>query len=518
MTNAFHTVEANVYGLPTACADRNERYGWFCDTDVAAQSSAFFVDMAALWTKSIRDIRDGQYGPTMFGNYFYHGYYDIINPSVGGGGVGDVGISSGGVIRPWRLYQNYADARMLGEDYLSVSNWLYFLGVNWPSNHLTPWEAYVDVCDMDQYPFNVPFPSGWATSYSQMSGSVQSLWAYLYSADIAAKMSQVLQHQALQSGDTALAAVFAGNYTGYTNTAATLRTYFTNSQNGLVSYDNTGTNIIGIGQGTQGDYGSALYFDMVPTPQRSNCAYLMLNDMNKGIVHYNHNYIPPPPSLPCTNHFSTGAFATTRALLALTSMGYNSEAYELVLNYQFPSWLYQITNGGAVYRTGTTGSYGASTGWEHWNGWVSGTGGGYGRSRTATYNSFNELWNTSVAEWVWTIVAGINPDDNSPGFENVIISPQPGGGITNCFAVFGSIHGKILSTWATTLTNYSLSVAIPANTTASVFIVGATNLAEVTESGMPASNAVGVLALPTLTNGAALFQVGSGSYSFNVAF
>ena len=47
---------------------------------------------------------------------------------------------------------------------------------------------------------------------------------------------------------------------------------------------------------------------------------------------------------------------------------------------------------------------------------------------------------------------------------------------------------------------------------------GATNLTGVTESGSAATNAVGLLAAPTVGNGAALFQLGSGSYRFNVNF
>ncbi|HEV2211344.1 MAG TPA: family 78 glycoside hydrolase catalytic domain [Verrucomicrobiae bacterium] len=518
MTNAYHTLENNVYGLPTACADRNERYGWFCDTDVAAQSSAFLLDMASLWTKSIRDIRDDQFGGASFGGFFYHGYYSIINPSVGGGGVGDIGISSGGVIRPWRLYENYADVRMLNEDYLSVSNWLNFLGVNWPNNHLTPWESAgdADVCNMGQFSY---VPSGWPAANAQMSAGVQGLWAYVCSADLAANMSQVLQDVALASGNTAVATVLGSNYTAYTNTAANIRTYFTNAANGLVTYDaQTGTNIVSVGNGTQGDYANALYFNMVPTSQRSNCLYLLLNAANKGILNYNHNYSPPSPLPPCTNHLSTGAFATTRAILELTANGFNSEAYSLLLDYPFPSWLYNVTNGGAIYSSTLSGTYGASTCWEHWNGWVSGTGGGYASLGPGTYNSFNELWNTSVGEWIWRVVAGINPDDNNPGFQNVIIYPQPGGSITNCSAAFNSIHGAIVSAWTNAPTTYTLSVTVPANSTASIFVVGSTNLANITESGTGSSNFVGLLSSPVITNGVALFEVGSGSYDFKVSF
>ena len=49
-------------------------------------------------------------------------------------------------------------------------------------------------------------------------------------------------------------------------------------------------------------------------------------------------------------------------------------------------------------------------------------------------------------------------------------------------------------------------------------LLGATNLAGITESGSPATNTIGLLGTPVVSNGAALFQIGSGSYRFNVNF
>jgi alpha-L-rhamnosidase len=126
------------------------------------------------------------------------------------------------------------------------------------------------------------------------------------------------------------------------------------------------------------------------------------------------------------------------------------------------------------------------------------------------------LWR--LGEWVWRDVAGINPDNNNSGFKNVIVYPRPGGGITNCSATFNSIHGTIRSSWTNAATNYTLSVTVPPNATASVFLVGATNLASITEGGLAATNAVGLLSTPVVTDGAALFQIGSGSYLFNASF
>ena len=66
----------------------------------------------------------------------------------------------------------------------------------------------------------------------------------------------------------------------------------------------------------------------------------------------------------------------------------------------------------------------------------------------------------------------------------------------------------------TATTNFSLDVTVPANATASIYILGATNLSNITESSGYATNTAGLLSLPQVTNGAGLFQVGAGSYQF----
>ncbi len=114
-------------------------------------------------------------------------------------------------------------------------------------------------------------------------------------------------------------------------------------------------------------------------------------------------------------------------------------------------------------------------------------------------------------------------DDANPGFRNVIIKPEPGGGLTNTFASFASIHGPIVCTWTNNLSssNYTLNVTNPANTTASIYVPSTNNLAGILESGQPAASSPGVLSYyftnwPNWANGATVFQVGSGGYSFSV--
>jgi alpha-L-rhamnosidase len=516
ITNILWTLRANLQGIETDCSQRNERFGWLGDSDAFSQTACFMTDMSAIYTRIIRDIRDGQ-NVDGYAGTIYFGQYQVNNP-LAHKAIGDVGWSAGGVIKPWGLYQNYADIRMLAEHYLSASNWIVFLtNINWPNyrfDNPSAWNGNADVLNGADITFD-----SFGNSPALMSHPVHNYSFYVHSADLLARMSLALANRASGQGNSSAASIYNGNYAAYTNIAFLVRSNFLRSVSavpaGLVTYDATGTNVTNIGEsghvGTQGDYAYALYFNMVPDTQRSNCAYLLLNAAGSGIHNYYGGYNDPFTTFQDTNHLSTGIQGTMRAMLELTRNGYTADAYALLLDYRFPSWLHQITNSGAIYSAART-NYGATTSWERWDGLVSRTGGGY----HSGYNSFNHFWAGAVGEWIYRNVGGINPDTNAPGYQNTIIEPQPGGGITNALASFNSIHGPIVCSWTNdaVTTNFSVNITVPANVTASVYILGATNLGSIIESGGQATNAPGQLHPATVTNGAALFQVGSGAYQF----
>jgi alpha-L-rhamnosidase len=226
-----------------------------------------------------------------------------------------------------------------------------------------------------------------------------------------------------------------------------------------------------------------------------------------GITNYNSGY-----SASNTNHLSGGYFGAPKAMLELTRSGYTKKAYELLMNTNFPCWLYSVING-------------FTTCWESWDTYLAGP--NYpGKSDRGYYPntlvSFNHLPFGAVAEWVWKVIGGINPDDNNPGFKNVIIRVEPGGGITNAFASFNSIHGPTVTCWTNNpgTSNFVLNVTVPANATASIFLPS-TNLTGITEAGIAVTNALGVgpyyfTNWPNWSGGATVFQAGSGTYSFSV--
>ncbi|MCP5054225.1 MAG: hypothetical protein GY940_44065 [bacterium] len=116
---------------------------------------------------------------------------------------------------------------------------------------------------------------------------------------------------------------------------------------------------------------------------------------------------------------------------------------------------------------------------------------------------------------MFSSMAGIDTD--GVGFKRIIIRPRPGGGgITATQATYHSIHGPISTDWRLKNGKYVLDVAIPANTTAIVYIP-TDNPGGITESGRPASDSSGVNFVKTEGNDA-VFTIDSGKYRFESRF
>ncbi len=196
-------------------------------------------------------------------------------------------------------------------------------------------------------------------------------------------------------------------------------------------------------------------------------------------------------------HLATGFLGTPMVLFALEKAGQTDLAYRLVLNRTYPSWLLQV-------------ELGSTTMWERWDGWLPDKG-----FQDPGMNSFNHYWLGCVGEWLLCSAAGIDTD--GPGFARIIIHPKlasAGKGLTAARGEYDSIRGKIVSDWKQDAAGLSLSVTIPPNTTATVY-VPAQDPSRVREGGKPARDAEGVKYLKS-ENGYAVFEVGSGEYAFTV--
>ena len=196
-------------------------------------------------------------------------------------------------------------------------------------------------------------------------------------------------------------------------------------------------------------------------------------------------------------HHSTGIQTTHRLLLELTREGEHNRAWQLVTNRTCPSWGFMIENG-------------ATTIWERWDGFVHGRG-----FQDPGMNSFNHWALGSVGEWMIRHLLGIQPDEDHPGYAQVIIHPRPPPELQWARGHYDSIRGRIRSEWVRDGNLFRLKIAVPANVLARVHLPTA-HAEFVRESGRPLGE-VSEVRLEGTREGQTVLRVGSGDYSFSCA-
>jgi alpha-L-rhamnosidase len=119
-----------------------------------------------------------------------------------------------------------------------------------------------------------------------------------------------------------------------------------------------------------------------------------------------------------------------------------------------------------------------------------------------------------IMEWFYSGLVGIRQEEGSVAFKNIKIYPQPVGDLTEAKGSYLSQYGLIRSEWKKKEKSFELSVTIPVNTTATVYIP-ATEKQQLTESNVVVKNKAEVKFIG-YENGRVILQVGSGNYTFKV--
>jgi len=184
------------------------------------------------------------------------------------------------------------------------------------------------------------------------------------------------------------------------------------------------------------------------------------------------------------NHLSTGIFATKMMFDVLRTAYRNDVAIKVAGSRTFPGWGYMLEKG-------------ATTLWETW-------------AYSDNVYSQNHPMFGSLSEWFFRSLAGIN--EGSPGFEKIIIKPQPGGKLTFAGGSYKSIRGLISSSWKIEGEKIYLNVEIPANTMAEIWLPSK-ETESVKEGGIPVGQ-VGEIRFLRSEKGYCVYMTGSGKYSF----
>jgi len=223
-----------------------------------------------------------------------------------------------------------------------------------------------------------------------------------------------------------------------------------------------------VGTGSQTGYVLALYMNLVPDALVPVAVDKLVADIEA------HNW-----------HLTTGFLGTPFLLFTLADHGRADVAYRLLLNDTYPSWGYMLSKG-------------ATTWWERWN----------GDTGDPSMNSYNHYAFGSVMAWVYRYVVGIDTMQANPGFHEIVVHPRLDSRMTKAGGTYDSSYGKISTRWTGTAAGpFSLSVTIPANTTAKVYL-------PVAGSGVLLENGKRIGAPK---EGASYkVEIGSGSYTFQV--
>ena len=141
------------------------------------------------------------------------------------------------------------------------------------------------------------------------------------------------------------------------------------------------------------------------------------------------------------NHFDVGVVGIKGIYDALGDQQQSDKIYQMVNQTSFPSygwWIQQEAN----------------TLWQDWDGKM----------------SHNHIMFGSVSEWFYQSLAGINPDEEQPGFKRIHFRPEFINGLDWVSAEHQSPYGTIVSSWERQGEVVEMRVTIPANTTASLSV------------------------------------------------
>ena len=191
----------------------------------------------------------------------------------------------------------------------------------------------------------------------------------------------------------------------------------------------------------------ALYFQLVPEAYRERTVQTLLTLLEEQ-----------------DGHLVTGFVGTPYFCHALSENGQADAAWKLLMKDDFPSWLYQVKAG-------------AITIWEHWDGVKPD-----GTMWSPDMNSFNHYAYGAIGEWLYRAAAGINTQEDGPGFKRSVLHPIPGGNLQWLNARYASVYGDIGVNWALEPTKggqtVTLEVEVPANTCSTLVLDGAHTLLE----------------------------------------
>lgn len=396
----------NFVDIPTDCPQRDERLGWTGDTQVFADEATWNMDAAAFYTKWLADLNacqavNGGYAHFVPSPYNYVNRYDFN---------GATGWADAAIVCPWVMLEKYGDMRIARKYMPQMLRWL-----DWEIQH-----------SGNSYILDVARFGDWLyIGFDEDGGVNKTPGEYLSSAYLAGMLRLVAKMLRLLGDENE--AQFRERQ--YNEARLAIQKKF---------LDKEGKPVIR----TQTALLMALHWDLFDDTSSKVAAGMLVHnirDING-----------------CK--LTTGFLGTPLLLEVLVKIGQVDLAYDLLLQTDYPGWMYPITQG-------------ATSMWERWNSYTKDKGFG-----NVVMNSFNHYAYGAVGAWFYRRICGIQPlseQASDLGFSRFRLAPIFGSKLSSATAEYDSIRGMIRSSWKR-LENGSIEweYTVPPNTSAEIVIPG----------------------------------------------
>jgi len=433
--------------------DRDEKQSWMGDTAKDPESDAYNFNVVSFYNKWLADIRLAQRndGSIPDISMYWDWGKNITWPSVI-------------TILPEWYYNFYADKSVLEENYETMKNWMQFVEhYHHKPDFTVDVNGYGDWCDAST--IDQGGKKGFTVAESLVTSPQLISSAYNYNN------CKIMARSACLLGK-------AQEHIYFADLAEKIKIGFNNR------FFNPQTNQYSVkfrfkGKQYQGESQCSnllpLTFGLVPEENREAVIANFINDIME-----THN-----------GHTSVGLIGMQWLMQTLTDIGHPEVAYTIVTQTTRPSWGYMISKG-------------ATTIWERWDTDTQPSG---MNSETLLILAGN------LDAWFYQTLAGINYDPESPGFKHIILKPHLLGNLNFVNAQHKSMYGTTISNWSIEGDTFHWKLTIPANTTATVYIPAESPDA-VTESGKSIQDTYSFVKFIKMQAGRAVYQIGSGSYTF----
>ena len=318
------------------------------------------------------------------------GAVPCIVPNLFNSGWGAAVWADAAVRIPWIIFQRYGDAAILEECYGSMKKWVDYQK-NTSDKLIRPATAYGDWLALSK----VKTPS-------ELIGTA-----------LFAETARIVGESAARLGHKADAAAYAGLSR---QIKSAFRKTFLDARGQLKIKSQTACVL-------------AIQFELLTPEQTAKAAALLLKLIREN-----------------GNRLSTGFVGTAWITQALSKCGHPEAAYDLLLQEEYPSWLFSVNQG-------------ATTIWERWNSYTLKDGFG-----NVNMNSFNHYAYGAVAEWMAASAGGIRYDDARPGGKLLVFAAEPDRRMKWVSCSLETPFGKAQSRWKYASRSWTWQFSAPCNT------------------------------------------------------